>query len=176
MAVVGCVIWTQFADDAAIISDNFKETQLLLNLFQRWTAWAYLIIRPDKCCAYAAAQRNGRYQQIKLFFSVDGVKIPSIEIGASMTYLGHQFSFASDAEIGKSLLSTLTKEAIDLSHLLPINPILKCHALNLLLRSKLSFLLTHYTIGLTWLKTNLDNLVTERVRRWLSLPPCSTCL
>jgi hypothetical protein len=54
-------LWAQFADDAAVISDNAQEAQLLLNLFQRWTTWADLVIRPDKCHCYAASKRNGLY-------------------------------------------------------------------------------------------------------------------
>src|SRR5688572_20452247 len=84
-------LWTQFADDAAVISDNAQEAQLQLDLFQRWTTWADLIIRPDKCHCYAASKRNGLYQQIKPTFSIDWNNIPSIDIGGSMTYLVHQF-------------------------------------------------------------------------------------
>ena len=51
---------------------------------------------------------------------------------------------------------------------------MKCHALNLQLRAKLSFLLSSHAISVTWIKNNLDTLVTERVRKWLDLPPCST--
>ena len=54
----GCTksMWAQFADDAAILSDSAEETQLLLNLFQRWTSWADFFIRSDKCHSYAAAK------------------------------------------------------------------------------------------------------------------------
>ena len=74
-------LWTQFADDAAVVCDRFKETQLILTFFQRWTAWADLIIRPDKSFAYAAAQRSGKYQQIQPSFTINGIPIPAIERG-----------------------------------------------------------------------------------------------
>jgi len=131
-------------------------------------------IRPDKCFAYAAAQRNGKYQQIKPSLSVNGNDIPTIEIGSSMTYLGQHFSFASDSDLAKAALTCATKEAINSVHQLPITPLLKCHALNLKLRAALSFLLSHNSISLTWIKLNLDNLVTIRIRQWLDLPPCAT--
>ena len=95
-------------------------------------------------------------------------------MGGSMTYLGHKFSFSSDAEIAKHDLLLNTKLAIDVSHKLLITPLLKCHALNLQLRAKLSFLLSNHSISITWIRVNLDTLVTERVRKWLDLPPCST--
>jgi hypothetical protein len=90
-----------------------------------------------------------------------------------MTYLGHQFSFSSDAEMAQADLLRSTNLAIDVSHKLPVTPLLKCHALNLQLRAKL-FLLGHCVVSVTWVRNNLDNLVTERVRKWLDLPPCST--
>jgi hypothetical protein len=57
---------------------------------------------------------------------------------------------------------------------LPITPLLKCHALNLQLRAKLSYLLGCCNVCKTWIKTNLDSLITQRVRQWLTLPPCAT--
>jgi hypothetical protein len=153
-------LWAQFADDAAIISDSFEEAQLLLNLFHRWTSWADLIIRPDKCHSYAACQRNGYYKQIQPTFHVDENNIPSVELGGSITYLGHQFSFSADAELAKTDLERNTQEALDLCHKLPITPLLKCHALNLQLPAKLSLKLSHYNVSTTWIKNNLNMSVT----------------
>ena len=167
-------LWSQFADDAAIVCDSAKDTQLLINLFQRWTAWADLIIRPDKCFAYAASKRNGVYQQIIPSFSVNGAPITPIKMGESMTYLGHQFSFPIDVEIAQSILLSETLHAIeDVKHL-PISPLLKCHALILQLRAKLSFSLSHSNVSLTWIKNNLDNMINGKVREWLDQPPCAT--
>src|SRR5206468_6357736 len=84
------------------------------------------------------------------------------------------FSFSSDAETAKADLLINTKLAIVVSHGLLINALLKCHALNLQLRAELSFLLGNHAISITWSKNNLDTLVTERTRKWLDLPPCST--
>jgi len=75
-------------DDAAIVSGNFKEAQLLLSFFQRWAAWADLAIRPDKSFAYGTSQSSGRYQQITPNFHVNGVTIPPIPLREHMTYLG----------------------------------------------------------------------------------------
>jgi hypothetical protein len=91
-----------------------------------------------------------------------------------MQYLGCFFSFASDAEMAKDKLLSDTKECLDLANSLPITPSLKCHALNLWLRARLSFLLRHYVLSPTWIKTNLDSLITDRVRRWMDLPPSAT--
>ena len=167
-------LWTQFADDAAVINDSHKEAQLVLAFFQRWTVWADLTIRPDKSFAYGAAQRNGRYQQIMPSFHVDGVTIPPIPIGEPMTYLGCQFSFASDTANAKNTLEETLKKVLVFVDALPISSHLKCHALNLQIRAHLSFALSHHPLPATWLKTCLDSMVLYRVRRWLDLPPGAT--
>ena len=60
-----------------------------------------------------------------------------------MTYLGRQFSFASDLNLVKDLLVSKTMEALGFVGRLPLSPLLKVHALNLLLRAHLSFPLSH---------------------------------
>ena len=167
-------MWTQFADDAAIINDSFKEAQLLLSFFNRWTSWADLTIRPDKSYAYGAAQRSGRYQQILPNFHVAGVTIPPIPIGERMSYLGCDFSFASDTVNAKTNLESALREILALVGRLPISSHLKCHALNLQMRAHLSFAMSHHPLPVTWIKTCLDAMVLERVRRWLDLPPGAT--
>jgi hypothetical protein len=166
--------WTQFADDATVINGTLNETQFMLNLFQRWTNWADLIIRPDKCCVYAATKRNGLYQQITQSLSVDGKAIPAVQIGESFTYLGHNFAFATELVSAKAGLLATMHEIIKLVDELQITPLLKMHALNLQLKAKLSFALGQYAIGSTWISQHLDTLVSEKVRSWLSLPPCAS--
>jgi len=51
--------WTQFADDAAIISESQVEAQNRIYFFRHWTSLAHLLIRPDKCPSYGAGKRNG---------------------------------------------------------------------------------------------------------------------
>ena len=41
--------WFQFADDAAVVTTDERENQLLLNCFTKWCQWANMIIRVDKC-------------------------------------------------------------------------------------------------------------------------------
>src|SRR6266496_4023457 len=91
-----------------------------------------------------------------------------------MTYLGRRFSFAADLDLAKSILIESTREALGFVNSLPISPMLKCHALNLQLRAHLSFPLSHYSVSKTWIKANLDSLVTGQVRRWFDLPPSTT--
>ena len=39
----------QFADDAAVITGQEHENQILLNAFSRWCTWANMKMRVDKC-------------------------------------------------------------------------------------------------------------------------------
>jgi len=91
-----------------------------------------------------------------------------------MTYLGRKYSFMSDAEIAKKILTDSIQEALAFVSSLPISQFQRCHALNLQLRSQLSFPFSHYNISQTWIKANLDGLVTNKVRHWLELPPNAT--
>jgi len=107
-------LWTQFTDDAAVIGDSQKNTQLNITFFQRWAAWADLPIRPDKSFAYGAAQRNGKYQTILPSFLLIRLAIPPIAIGEAMTYLVRSFSYSSDTKIAKKSLT------LDLTELLSL--------------------------------------------------------
>ena len=44
--------WFQFADDTAIVTALQEDNQLLCNVFTKWTSWADLLIRIDKCHAF----------------------------------------------------------------------------------------------------------------------------
>ncbi len=50
--------WFQFADDAAVISSQEKENQILLNRFSVWCQWANMIIRVDKCSTLRSVLKN----------------------------------------------------------------------------------------------------------------------
>ena len=54
------VHWLQFVDDAAVITGNERENQLLLNCFTIWCQWAGMMIRVDKCVTFGMKenQRN----------------------------------------------------------------------------------------------------------------------
>ena len=44
--------WFQFADDAAVVTGQESENQVLLNAFSCWCNWSNMIIRVDKCCTF----------------------------------------------------------------------------------------------------------------------------
>ena len=59
------VHWFIFADDAAVVTTNERENQLLLNCFSRWCQWSNMLIRVDKCSSFgikkfSTRSRNGQ--------------------------------------------------------------------------------------------------------------------
>ena len=53
--------WFQFADDTAIVTALEEDNQRLLNLFTKWSSWADLEIRVDKCHSFGV--KNICHQQ-----------------------------------------------------------------------------------------------------------------
>ena len=53
--------WFQFADDTAIVTALEEDNQRLLNLFTKWSSWADLGIRADKCQSFGV--KNICHQQ-----------------------------------------------------------------------------------------------------------------
>ena len=59
------VNWFQFADDAAIITTNELENQLLLNCFSKWCPWAGMINLVDKCAVFGIKKFSSRTLQFQ---------------------------------------------------------------------------------------------------------------
>ena len=99
--------WLQFADDAAIVSNNSSDAQSLLNIIiVAWCHWANMTIRLDKCCSFG--MMKGHYEQIQPATFVNGVKISQITLGGSFTYLGKIFTFdMSNSEVKQNLMKKL---------------------------------------------------------------------
>ena len=167
--------WFQFADDAAVITTNERENQLLLNCFSRWCQWAGMVIRVDKCTTFGIKKFSTSSLQFQPKLMINSELIPPVKQGESFKYLGRYFNFDMDnkdhRELVKSSLQTLLK-TIDSLNIHPRNRLLLYdrHVL-----SKLSWhLLTVTGLGKTWICENLDNIVTKCVRQWLDLPISAT--
>jgi len=121
--------WTQFADDAAIISESQVEAQNLIYFFQCWTSWANLPIRLNKCRSYGAGKINVCYGQTHPTFHVDGSQIPSVLVDGTLTYLGHMLTFSSNNDNAKSDILGKLKGIKAFINDLQITPLTKVHAL-----------------------------------------------
>ena len=167
------VHWFQFADDAAVITTNERENQLLLNCFSRWCQWAGMVIRVDKC-TFGIKKFSTSSLQFQPKLLINSELIPPVKQGESFKYLGRYFNFDMDnkdhKELVKSSLQTMLK-TIDSLNIHPRNRLLLYDRYVL---SKLSWHLTVTDLGKTWICENLDNIVTKYVRQWLDLPISAT--
>ncbi|CAB4005201.1 Hypothetical predicted protein, partial [Paramuricea clavata] len=73
--------WFQFADDAAVISSQENENQILLNRFTVRCQWANMIIRVDKCSSFGIKKRSSKSIQYQPKLFVNNQLIPRIELG-----------------------------------------------------------------------------------------------
>lgn len=167
--------WLQFADDAAIISDNSINGQALLNLFSAWCKWANMCIRIDKCCTFGMEKIKTSYTQIFPCLFVDTQKIPVIQINDSFKYLGKLFDFSMDDSKAKDLLKKKLHELLQITSSLKCKAQNKIKILKMYIHNQILFELKSYNFSLTWVEQNMDSLCTDYVRRWTQ-QPISACV
>ena len=80
--------WFQFADDTAIITALEGDNQLLCNVFTKWTSWADLIIRVDKCHTFGMKKLATGSIQYLPHIIIQRQRIPPVELNESFIYLG----------------------------------------------------------------------------------------
>ena len=166
--------WFQFADDAAVVTTDERENQLLLNCFTKWCQWANMIIRVDKCITFGIKKFSSRSLQFQPKLFINTKLLPVVKNGESFKYLGRYFNFEMNNDKHKthlesSLLDMLKQ--IDSLRILPKNRLLLYHRYVL---SKLSWHLTVADLSKTWVIENLDNVVIRFIRQWLDLPISAT--
>ena len=166
--------WFKFADDAAVISSQEKENQILLNRFSVWCQWANMIIRVDKCSTFGIKKHSSKSIQYQPKLFIDHLLVPRIEIGESFRYLGRYFNFNMSDEKHQSEIFDLFNNIIskiDDLHLHPRNKIL---LYSRYLLSKISWDFTITDISQTWICETLDGIATKYIRKWLELPISAT--
>ena len=62
--------WFQFADDTAIVTALERDNQLLCNAFLKWSTWADLIIRVDKCHTSSMKKSKTKSIQFQSFITL----------------------------------------------------------------------------------------------------------
>jgi len=167
--------WLQFADDAAVISNNDKNAQVLLDLFTAFCSWADMKIRVDKCYAFGMRKENSNYVQYKPLLFVNGSLIPQIECKCDFKYLGKLFNFDMNTDSIKAQLKIKLQSLLSKVTQAKLKPQTKLKVLKLAIISRLSFDLKTYDLGTTWVSAELDLLIREHIRNWLELP-ISTCV
>ncbi|CAB4008393.1 Hypothetical predicted protein [Paramuricea clavata] len=166
--------WFQFADDAAVISSQEKENQMLLNRFTIWCQWANMIIRVDKCSTFGIKKHLTKSIQYlpKLFVNND--LVPRTKMGKSFRYLGRYFDFNMSDEEHRSELLDVFNDIMNKINELPLHPKNKILLYSRYLLSKISWDLTVSDISKTWICETLDSIATKYIRKWLELPVSAT--
>ena len=98
------VHWFQFADDAAVITTNERENQLLLNCFSHWCQWACMVIRVDKCITFGSKKFSTSSLQFQPKLVINSKIMPPVRNGESVQYLGRFFNFDMDNKDHKEFL------------------------------------------------------------------------
>ena len=166
--------WFQFADDAAVISSQERENQMLLNRFTIWCQWANMIIRVDKCSTFGIKKQLTKSIQYLPKLFVNNNLVPRTEMGKSFRYLGRYFDFNMSDEEHKSELLDVFNDIMNKINELPLHPKNKILLYSRYLLSKISWDFTVSDISKTWICETLDGIASKYIRKWLELPVSAT--
>ena len=158
------------ADDTTIVSALKEDNQLLCNVFSKWTTWANLIIRIDKCHTLGMKKTSTLSVQYEPMIIVNGEHIPSMKEGESFVYLGKQFNFGMNTDnIKKDLVADNISYITKIGQL-PLLPLNKLSILQSYVYSKYRWIFTIYDLTETWIAQNIHSLIGKFIRQWFQLP------
>lgn len=166
--------WLQFADDAVAVTRLEKENQILLDAFARWCSWSNLKVRVDKCHSFGLTNKNNGCKQYKPKLFINNNMVHSVDIGESFVYLGRAFDVNMTNEHHKKELLTTLETLMGCLSALPLHPKNKLMIYHRYILPKLSWHLTVANLGVTWVKQNLDNIISSNIRSWCELPISAT--
>ena len=129
-----------------------------------------MTVRVDECHSFGLYKKGSASVQYKPKFYINNKLVPPIEYDEPFTYLGCHFDFKmSDSKHKDQLLNQL--ENIDKLPLHPLNKLLLYQRYAL---SKISWHMTVTNISNTWVKQNIDNIVSKYTLLWLEIPISGT--
>ena len=140
--------WLQFADDIIVLTTLPQDNRLLLNLFTKWTHWADLVIRVDKCSTFGIKKTSTMSVQYQPYLLVDNEVIPPVKTGESFMYLGKQFNYNMDDNAAKSEIVSKINGYLDKINYLPVKSHDKIHIVKQYVYSKITWYLSIYQVGL----------------------------
>ena len=161
--------WFQFADDSALVTNTVEGTQSLLNVFSKWCNWASLEVRVDKCASFGIKKNGKKATQFNPYLRIGNEMVPTVSPDKAFVYLGKEFSFSMKTNaIQEDLVNDLNKYLEKLDKL-PLHTKNKLLVINRFIYSKLRWRFSIYNLSETWVKQNMDNLVSKYSRKWLHL-------
>ena len=116
------VHWFQFADDAAVITGNDGENQLLLTCFTIWCQSAGMKIRVDKYVTFGMRKQSTKSIQFQLKLFSNSELVPPVKADDSFRYLGRHFDLSMSNAMHKSELLEILGSLMSDIDVLPIHP------------------------------------------------------
>ena len=113
--------WFQFADDAAVTT-NECENQLLLNCFTKWCKRSDMVISVDKCAAFGIKKFSSRSLQYEPKLFINSELVHTVKSGESFKCLGRYLYFEMNNEAHKEKLESSHSEMLKRIDALPILP------------------------------------------------------
>ena len=168
------VHWFQFADDAAVITTNERENQLLLSCFTKWCQWSNMVTRLDKCLTFGVKKFSFRSLQYEPKLFVNNTTVPTVKSGESFKYSGRYFNFEMDNKVHKEKLQPSLIDILTNIDSLSIPPKHKLLLYQWYLLLKFSWHLTVANLTKTWVIKNLDSITIRFIHQWLDLPISAT--
>ena len=162
--------WFQFADDTAITTAYEADNQLLCDVFSKWSTWADLNIRVDKCNTFGLKKCGSRATQYQPNIKICNQKVPAIADGEGFNYLGKLFNFHMNFDTVKDELVSEVMQYLAKIDLMPVKPLQKIAIVQKYVYSKLRWRFSIYPLTTTWVSQNLENLVSKSLRKWLQIP------
>ena len=162
--------WLQFTDDTAIVTALESDNQHLVDAFTKWSSWAGLIIRVDKCSTFGIKKVRTDSTQYKPYLKIANERIPSIEMNKSFTYLGKDFNMHMSNDHIKSQLVCTIEQYLQVTDRLLLHPLQKIEICQRFIFSKLKWQFSIYNLTETWVAETLDNKFSKFYRRWLQIP------
>ena len=133
-----------------------------------------MIIRVDKCITFGIKKSLTKSIQFQPTLLINNNLVPRVEKDESFRYLGKYFDFGMSNDVHKKELIKIVSENMSQIDRLPLHPKNKLKLYNRYLLAKISWHLTVADVSATWIKENLDSIVSKHIRIWLDLPVCAT--
>ena len=169
----GCIPpkhWLQLADDTAIVTALKSDNQHLVKAFTKWSSWADLVIRVDKCSTFGIKKIRTDSTQYEPYLKIGNERIPSTEMNKSFTYLGKDFNMHMSNDHIKSQLVSTIEQYLEITDRLPLHPLQKIEICQRFIFSKLKWQFSIYNLTETWVTETLDIKFSKFYRRWLQIP------
>ena len=160
----------QFADDTCIVSAHEEDNQLLCNAFTKWSVWADLKIRVDKCHTMGMKKYGSVHKQYQPVINICRERIPPLQDGEEFTYLGKVFNYDMNIDTEKLRLAAELTKYLEKIDLLPLHPKFKIEIVQKYIYSKFRWSFSIYPLTVTWITQNIDNNINRYVRKWLQIP------